>query len=78
MFLNRQLRRSYQGVKAYITVPKQSRGPHRRDGKGRIIEEGNHNGLLEQGGRYATLYNTSFRHQSLAYVEKARELIRDE
>ena len=45
---------------------------------GRIIEEGNHNGLLEQGGHYATLYNTYFRHQSLAYVEKARELIRDE
>jgi ATP-binding cassette, subfamily B, bacterial len=45
---------------------------------GRIIEEGNHNGLLEQGGHYATLYNTYFRHQSLAYVEKARELVRDE
>src|SRR5215211_2447607 len=35
--------------------------------KGRIIEEGNHNGLLEQGGHYATLYNTYFRHQSLDY-----------
>ena len=35
--------------------------------KGKIIEEGNHNGLLEQGGHYATLYNTYFRHQSLDY-----------
>jgi ATP-binding cassette subfamily B protein len=35
--------------------------------KGRIIEEGNHKGLLEQGGHYAILYNTYFRHQSLDY-----------
>ena len=38
--------------------------------KGSIIEEGNHNGLLSlrsQGGHYATLYNTYFRHQSLDY-----------
>ena len=46
--------------------------------KGRIIEEGNHNGLLARGGHYATLYNTYFRHQSLAYVEKARELAADD
>jgi ATP-binding cassette subfamily B protein len=43
--------------------------------KGRIIETGDHAGLLAQGGHYATLYNTYFRHQSLAYVEQARELI---
>ncbi|RPI94748.1 MAG: ABC transporter ATP-binding protein [Chloroflexi bacterium] len=35
--------------------------------QGKIIEEGNHNGLLAQGGHYATLYNTYFRHQSLDY-----------
>jgi ATP-binding cassette subfamily B protein len=35
--------------------------------KGKIIEEGNHNGLLARGGHYATLYNTYFRHQSLDY-----------
>jgi len=35
--------------------------------KGRIIEEGDHDGLLNQGGHYATLYNTYFRHQSLDY-----------
>jgi ATP-binding cassette subfamily B protein len=34
---------------------------------GRIIEEGSHDGLLKQGGHYATLYNTYFRHQSLDY-----------
>ncbi|HEX7540685.1 MAG TPA: ABC transporter ATP-binding protein, partial [Anaerolineales bacterium] len=43
--------------------------------KGRILEEGSHDGLLQQGGHYATLYNTYFRHQSLAYVEQARELV---
>ncbi|HSL45686.1 MAG TPA: ABC transporter ATP-binding protein, partial [Anaerolineales bacterium] len=46
--------------------------------KGRIIEEGNHDGLLERGGYYATLYNTYFRHQSLAYIERARELVGDD
>lgn len=45
--------------------------------KGRIIEQGTHNKLLEQGGHYAELYNTYFRHQSLAYVEQARELIQN-
>jgi ATP-binding cassette subfamily B protein len=43
--------------------------------KGRIIEEGSHDGLLSRGGHYATLYNTYFRHQSLAYVEQAREMV---
>jgi len=43
--------------------------------RGRILEEGSHNGLLQQGGYYATLYNTYFRHQSLAYVEQARNLV---
>lgn len=43
--------------------------------KGRIIEEGNHTGLLARGGHYAMLYNTYFRHQSLAYVEQAKELV---
>ncbi|RME91157.1 MAG: ABC transporter ATP-binding protein [Anaerolineae bacterium] len=45
---------------------------------GRILEEGNHESLLARGGHYATLYNTYFRHQSLAYVERAREWIRGE
>ncbi len=41
---------------------------------GKIIEEGNHETLMATGGHYATLYNTYFRHQSLEYVERAREL----
>ncbi len=39
---------------------------------GRIIETGNHQGLLAAGGHYAELYNTYFRHQSLAYIEQSR------
>ena len=37
---------------------------------GQIIEQGNHTALLEQGGHYAELYNTYFRHQSLEYIEQ--------
>ncbi|HSG26701.1 MAG TPA: ABC transporter ATP-binding protein [Anaerolineales bacterium] len=40
---------------------------------GQIIEEGDHDGLLSLGGHYAGLYNTYFRHQSLAYVEQSVE-----
>jgi len=43
--------------------------------KGTIIEEGNHEGLLNQNGHYAELYNTYFRHQSLAYVEQMKEMV---
>ena len=46
--------------------------------KGRIIEIGNHIGLLEKGGHYATLYNTYFRHQSLSYVEQSRKVFQME
>ncbi len=38
--------------------------------EGTIIEEGNHDQLMLQSGHYAELYNTYFRHQSLAYIEK--------
>ncbi|MCY4144897.1 MAG: ABC transporter ATP-binding protein [Chloroflexi bacterium] len=41
---------------------------------GEIIEEGNHEQLLLADGHYAELYNTYFRHQSLNYVESAREM----
>jgi len=34
---------------------------------GRIVEEGNHDLLMHQGGHYAQLYNTYFRHQSPDY-----------
>lgn len=42
--------------------------------KGKIIEEGNHQSLLAENGHYASLYNTYFRHQSLAYIEQSRAL----
>jgi ATP-binding cassette subfamily B protein len=35
---------------------------------GRIIEEGQHERLLTDGGHYAELYNTYFRHQSLEAI----------
>lgn len=34
---------------------------------GEIIEEGNHETLMDQGGHYAELYSTYFRHQSVEY-----------
>jgi len=41
--------------------------------EGRIIEEGDHQDLLDKGGHYASLYNTYFRHQSLEYIEQSRK-----
>jgi ATP-binding cassette subfamily B protein len=43
--------------------------------QGAIIEQGSHDGLLAQGGHYAELYNTYFRHQSLAYIEQVKEMV---
>lgn len=45
---------------------------------GQIIEEGNHEGLLASKGHYAELYNTYFRHQSLAYVEESAQFAEGE
>lgn len=41
--------------------------------KGRIIEEGGHRALMARKGHYAELYNTYFRHQSLAYINEMGE-----
>jgi ABC-type multidrug transport system fused ATPase/permease subunit len=43
--------------------------------QGAIIEEGNHNALMSQGGYYAELYNTYFRHQSIDYIEGAKSVL---
>lgn len=45
--------------------------------QGRIIQEGDHDSLMGQGGYYAELYNTYFRHQSLEYVEQVRSMALD-
>jgi ATP-binding cassette subfamily B protein len=45
--------------------------------EGAIIEEGSHDSLMQQGGHYAELYNTYFRHQSLSYIENARDMLRE-
>lgn len=42
--------------------------------EGKIIEEGSHHSLMKQGGYYADLYNTYFRHQSLEYVNTSPAL----
>ncbi len=41
---------------------------------GRILEEGSHDQLMTSSGHYADLYNTYFRHQSLAYIESGAHL----
>jgi len=46
--------------------------------EGKIIEEGDHQGLLAAGGHYAKLYNTYFRHQSLEYVEETKKMARQD
>ncbi|MHA1988196.1 MAG: ATP-binding cassette domain-containing protein, partial [Promethearchaeota archaeon] len=45
--------------------------------QGKIVEEGNHDDLMAKRGTYADLYNTYFRHQSLEYIEKMKEIIQN-
>lgn len=44
---------------------------------GKIVEEGNHQNLMNKGGYYAELYNTYYRHQSLEYIESMAKDITD-
>ena len=41
---------------------------------GKIVEEGNHDELMAKGGIYAQLYDAYFRHQSLEYITKSKDL----
>jgi ATP-binding cassette subfamily B protein len=43
--------------------------------QGVILEEGDHDGLLQRGCHYAELYNTYFRHQALGYVPEGMEIV---
>jgi ATP-binding cassette subfamily B protein len=43
--------------------------------EGKIFEEGDHGSLMSQGGHYAELYNTYFRHQSLEYIPRGMEVV---
>ena len=43
--------------------------------QGVILEEGDHDGLLQRGGHYAELYNTYFRHLALGYVPEGMEIV---
>ncbi|UYP44111.1 Vitamin B12 import ATP-binding protein BtuD [Candidatus Lokiarchaeum ossiferum] len=37
---------------------------------GTIVEEGNHDTLMQKGGHYSNLYNTYFKHQSYDFIQK--------
>jgi len=44
---------------------------------GKVLEQGTHDELLKTSGHYASLYNTYFRHQSLAYVEESGKFLKE-
>jgi ABC-type multidrug transport system fused ATPase/permease subunit len=41
---------------------------------GEIVEEGDHDTLMEKGGKYAELYKTYFRHQSIEYIDEVGKI----
>ncbi len=42
---------------------------------GKIVEEGNHENLMQKNGYYARLYNTYFRHQSYEFISSIKSKI---
>ncbi|MBD3185763.1 ATP-binding cassette domain-containing protein [Candidatus Bathyarchaeota archaeon] len=45
---------------------------------GKIVEEGTHDSLLDQGGEYASLYETYFTHQSYEFIEGAKRFLEND
>ncbi len=43
--------------------------------QGRIIEQGNHDNLMQQSGHYAELYDTYFRHQSPDFIPSGSQRV---
>ena len=43
--------------------------------QGVILEEGDHDGLLQRGGHYAKLYNAQILHQALGYVPEGMVIV---
>jgi len=41
---------------------------------GQIVEEGNHDNLMEKNGYYANLYQTYFMHQSYEFIDKMKSV----
>ena len=45
--------------------------------KGEIVEEGNHESLMDKGGLYSELYETYFKHQSAEWISEISEVFTD-
>ncbi len=45
--------------------------------KGKIVEEGNHDNLMSNGGLYSELYETYFKHQSAEWISEISEVFSD-
>jgi len=45
--------------------------------QGTIVEEGNHESLMQRNGYYARLYNTYFRHQSYKFIEDVKSPLKE-
>ncbi len=45
--------------------------------KGKIVEEGNHDDLMSNGGLYSELYETYFKHQSAEWISEISEVFSD-